>query len=112
MDIDILVDVINDTAGENERIESEFVDMTELEIARNQILGSAKPQIQVTTVDDIKGDDFKKKAMDAYIEAKKEGKRIEFDRRVRAQDFKNSIRNGVGNVRIDETLSRRPNKKR
>lgn len=108
MDIDILVDAINDNV---EKRDGE----TELEQARNQILGIAQPKIQITTVDklDLSGEKkTKEKAMDAYRRAIREGKNVEFDKRVRAQDFLNRIRNGVGDVKINRNLSNKPNKKR
>lgn len=108
MDIDILIDTIINTT-ENEE------NTTELEKARNQILGIAQPKIQITRIDDIefpREDRFREKVMNTYRKAIKEEKEVEFDKRVRAKDFLNSIRNGVGDVKINRNLSNKPNKKR
>lgn len=106
MDIDIIVDEINDI---NKKDES----MTELEIAKKEIFGIHP--MQATTADDVnssKDNELIKKVTDTYKKAIQEGKKIEFDKRVKARDFRNSIRNGVGNITIDKTLSNKPNKKR
>lgn len=87
-------------------------DIEELAMAINQFI-NAKPQIQRAKLDEeTVQNDNKKKAMAAYIKAKKEGKKIEFDKRVKAQEFRNSMRKGVGNMQVDRKLSNKPNKKR
>lgn len=89
-------------------------DQTELENAKNQILGIAKPQIETTTIDKIdlpQSSDPREKAMATYKKAIKERKEIEFNKRLKAQEFKNDIRRSASNIKIDNTLSNRPNKK-
>lgn len=108
MDIDILVDVINDNAEKRD-------DETELEQARNQILGIAQPKIQVTTVDNLDlpgGKKIEEKAMDVYRKAIRERREVEFKKRLNAKSFREGIKDGVGKVKIDNTLSNKPNKKR
>ncbi len=111
MDINIVIDAINSTS-ENA---SNTQDETRLEVAKNQILGIVRPQIQITTIDKIdlpKDSEPREKAMATYKKALKEKRDVEFNRRLRAQEFRNNIRNNVGSIKIDNTLSNRPNKRR
>lgn len=112
-DIEILVDTINNSTETQAETQAET--QTELEIAKSQILITIQPKIQMTTIDELDLSKDKKsteKAMDIYKRAVREKKEIEFNKRLSSRGFRQSIRDGVGKVKVDSTLSNRPNKKR
>lgn len=105
MDIDIVIESINNSNK----------DETESESAQNQILTMGSPKIQRTTIDklELKNKDKPVEiAMNAYKKAVKQRKEIEFYKRLKSKNFRDGIRDGVGKIKIDSTLSNKPNKKR
>lgn len=105
MDIDMVIDTINNS------IEDETE--TEIETAKNQILGTSLRTVQRITIDKLENESKpEERAVDVYKKAIKEGKQIEFNRRLKYAKFKDSLRSGTEKVRGNKTLSNKPQKKR
>lgn len=103
MDIDILINTINTTAKKEE----------ETEILKGQIFVTAKPKIQRVSIDETTLEDENRheaKAVSTYKKAVKERRQLEFEKRLRSRS--KNFRDSVEKVKIDNTLSNRPNKKR
>lgn len=105
MDIDILINTINTTAKKEEE--------TETEILKGQIFVTAKPKIQRVSIDETTLEDENRheaKAVSTYKKAVKERRQLEFEKRLKSRS--KNFRDSVEKVKIDNTLSNRPNKKR